>query len=312
VSSVTDPVTEGPAAHALGVPGELIEPDEIEPEIEPDPSTFYKHKIQLRPSIVALWERRDMIYTLAERDIRSNYKQAALGFGWALISPVISLVIFTVIFGHVKGFKTPGIPYPIFLYTGIIIWGYFTGALSSGSTAIISNISLMQKTHFPRECFPLSQMLEQVVYTSIAWVPLAILMAIHEFPPHWQLVFFPILALEEVIFTAGVILVFGSAIIYIRDLTNLMGLLIQFGLFATPIIWPFDKIPVSWNGLPLRGIYSFFNPIGPIIDSFRNILLLGKMPDWNYLGIGMVSSVLVFLVGYRTFKYLEVNFADIA
>jgi ABC-type polysaccharide/polyol phosphate export permease len=285
--------------------------DAPEPEL-PDESTFYLHRVNIPKSLAALWDRRDIVYTLAERDIRSSYKQAALGFVWAFINPVVNLVIFTVIFGHVKAFKVPGVPYSIYMYSGIIIWGFFSGSVSSGSLAILQNLQLMQKTHFPRECFPLSQMLEQLVYTSISWLPLLILFGIYQFPPHWQIVFFPILAVIEMLFAAGVMLAFGSAIIYIRDLTNVQGLVLQFGMFLSPVIWPFDKIPVSWKGLPVRAIYSFLNPIGPVIDSFRNILLLGKYPDWNYLAIGGVSSILVFMIGYHGFKRLEVGFADIA
>ncbi|HXW33854.1 MAG TPA: ABC transporter permease [Acidimicrobiales bacterium] len=280
--------------------------------VEPPRETWYKHRVDLRYSLRKLWGRRDMIYTLAERDIRSNYKQAALGFGWAFINPVANLIIFSVIFSHVKNFKVPGVPYPIYMYCGLIIWGFFSGALASGSAAILQNLALMQKTHFPRACFPLSQVLEQIVYTTIAWIPLCLLFVIYQYLPHWQIVLFPILALIELLFTSGVTLFFCAAIVYIRDLNNLMGLLMQFGLFATPVIWPFTKIPVSWHGLPLRGIYSFMNPLGPVIDGFRNILLLGTFPDWTYLGIGAIGALLYFTLGFRIFERLEVGIADIA
>lgn len=290
---------------------DLIAP-QVDGPTEPPPETWYKHRIDLRYSLRELWGRRDMIYTLAERDIRANYKQAVLGFGWALITPTVSLIIFTVIFGRVKSFKVPGVPYALYMYSGMIVWNYFAGCLASGATAILGNLALMQKTHFPRECFPFSQMLEQVVYTSIAWIPLGILFLVNWYPPTWQVVFFPILVVPTVLFTAGIVLFFGAALIYIRDITNLLGILTQFGMFATPIIWPFSKIPVSWHGLPVQGIYSFINPLGPVMDSFRNIILLGKYPDWSLIGLASISSFLYFWFGYRVFKRLEVNFADIA
>lgn len=286
----------------------VIPPDPV----EPDPATWYKHRVHMRRSLRTLWEYRDMIYTLAERDIRTSYKQAVLGFAWAFISPVMSLIVFSIIFGHIKAFKTPGIPYPIYMFAGMIIWGFFTGSVSSGSTSVLGNLPLMQKTHFPRECFPLSQLLEQVVYTTIGWLPMIIMFFIYHFMPHWQVVFTPIVIVPEFFLAAGVMLVFGSAIIYIRDLSNLMGMVLQLGMFASPVIWPFDKIPVWWHGFPTRALYSVFNPIGPVIDSFRNCLLIGKFPDWPYLGIAYVASIIWFVGGYRMFKRLEVYFADIA
>jgi ABC-type polysaccharide/polyol phosphate export permease len=310
VTDITDPAafTTGANGAAGGI-AELVIPPE---PVEPDPATWYKHRVHMRRSLKALWENRDMLYTLAQRDIRTSYKQAVLGFAWAFVNPLMSLIVYSIIFSHVKVFKTPGIPYPIFMFAGMMIWGFFTGSVSSGSTAVLGNLAMMQKTSFPRECFPLSQMLEQVVYTSIGWLPMIGMFFIYHFMPHWQVVFTPIVVVPELLLAAGVMLAFGSAIIYIRDLSNLMGLVLQLGMFASPVIWPFDKIPVWWHGIPTRAIYSAFNPIGPVIDSFRNILLVGKYPDWPYLGIAFVASILWFVGGYRMFKRLEVSFADIA
>lgn len=274
---------------------------------EPQPQDFYKHSVAVRKALKGLWARRDMVIALAERDIRASYKQAVLGIGWALISPVIQVVIFTLIFTRVKLFRIPHVPYALYAYVGILCWSYFAGSLSSGGGSLISNMSLLQKTHFPRECFPLSQILEQTVYTTIALLPLGILCLYYGYVPHIETLYFPIFIVIEIFFTAGVVLAMAAMIVYLRDLIQVMGLIITIGLYASPVVWPFSEIPHA-----LQPVYAFVNPIGPVIDNVRRTMLLGHSPDWAMVGIAAVSAVLYFFAGYRIFKRLEVSFADIS
>ena len=203
---------------------------------------------------------------LAERDVRASYKQAALGMAWALLSPVLQVVFFTLIFSRVKAFHVTGVPYAIYAYVGILCWTYFAGSLSSGGNSMIGNINLLQKTQFPRECFPLSQMLEQSLYTTIGLIPLGILMAYNGFAPKPEALWFPLFIAIEIIFTAGVVLAMAALIVYVRDLIQVMAIIIQLGLFATPVIWPLVKLSdVTWGPLhnvDLRPYYCFFNPSG--------------------------------------------------
>jgi ABC-type polysaccharide/polyol phosphate export permease len=198
----------------------------------------------------------------------------------------------------------------------MMCWTYFGGSFSNGGSAMTGNINLLQKTHFPRECFPLAQMLEQVLYTAIAVIPLAILMAVHGFVPHIQGLWIPIFIPTELLFTAGLVLAMASCLVYVRDLTQLMGLILQFGLFASPVIWPLkDVSKVTWgpfHHFDFRPYYVIFNPLGAVIDNVRRTLLLGQGPEWTLLGLATASALVYFFLGYRIFKRLETGFADIS
>jgi len=283
---------------------------------EPPAESFYRHRVAVLPAIRDAWRRNEIIVALAERDVRSGYKQQVLGMAWAVINPVLSVLIFTIIFSHVKAFKVPGVPYVIYSYTGMLCWTYFAGSFSNGGSAMTGNINLLQKTHFPRECFPLSQLLEQVLYTTLAFLPLVILLIVHGFAPHIEALWIPLFLPVEVLFAAGMVLAMSSLIVYVRDLTQLMGLILQFGLFATPIIWPLSKLAkVSFgpfHHVDMRPYYVFFNPLGGVIDNVRRTALQGLSPEWNLLGLAAASALLYFFIGYRIFKRLETGFADIS
>jgi len=292
----------------------LVDPDTV-PD-EPPADAYYRHRVPLLLAISHMWQRKEIIWALAERDVRVSYKQATLGMAWGIINPVIQVLLFTLIFGHVKSLKIPGVPYAIYAFTGVICWSYFAGSFGAGSSAVIGNLNLLQKTHFPRECFPLSQMLEQTLYTTIGLIPLTILLVAKGFAPHAEILWAPVFIAIELLFTAGMVLAAASIIVYVRDLGQITALIIQIGLFATPVIWPLSKLAnISIGPLhhwDLRPYYSFINPLGPVVDNVRRTMLLGQNPDWPLLGIAAVSASLYFVFGYLIFKRLEVGFADIS
>ena len=259
-------------------------------------------------SLRDLWASRDIIYTLAERDIRAQYKQATLGVLWALIAPMAMLGIFTIIFSRTKALGIPaGIPYPIFAFIGILCWTFFAQALGTGGTALLTNHDLMSKTQFPRECFPLETILVNAVNAVLAWIPLVLLFIFYRFVPYPTTVWVPLLMLIEVLFTIGLTLGVSALIIQMRDLAQVLPIIIQLGLFVTPVIWEFSLIPER-----LRIVYGFFNPLGPVIDDARRTMLLGLNPVPGPLLAAIAGTAFYLAVGYRLFKRFEVNFADIA
>jgi len=268
---------------------------------------LYVHRARLVPTLRSLWASRDIIYTLAERDLRAQYKQATLGFMWALIAPLAMLGIFTIIFSRTALLGPPGIPYPIYAYIGILCWTFFSGSVGTGGNSLLTNNALMSKTQFPRECFPLETILVTAVNSVISWVPLVLLFAFYRFVPHIQTVWVPLFVLVELIFVVGLTLGVSALIIQMRDLAQVLPIIIQLGLFATPVIWQFKKIPEKW-----RVVYGFFNPLGPVIDDTRRCMLQGLPPVPGPLLAAIVGSLCYLAFGYRVFKRLEVNFADIA
>jgi ABC-type polysaccharide/polyol phosphate export permease len=274
----------------------------------PPAELIYHHQARLRPSLTALWESRDIVFTLAERDIRAQYKQATLGLLWALIAPLAMLGIFTIIFSRTKQLGIPGIPYPIFAYIGILCWTFFSQALSTGGTTLMSNHDLMSKTQFPRECFPLETILVTTVNTVISFIPLGVLLILYGYSPRlptslWIL----LLIVIEVLFTVGITLGVSALIIQMRDLAQVLPIVIQLGLFATPVIWQFKRIPGKW-----QYVYGFISPLGPVIDDARRAMLLGLNPVPGPLLAAIAGTACYVYFGYRVFKRLEVNFADIA
>ncbi len=274
---------------------------------EPPDDIVYHHRATLKGSLTELWASRDIVFTLAERDFRAQYKQATLGILWALLAPLAMLAIFTIIFSRTKVYGIPGIPYAIFAYVGILCWTFFAQSLGTGGVSLLSNNALLSKTQFPRECFPLETILVTAINTVLSWIPLVLLFIFYGFAPAPQTVWVPLLMLIELIFTIGVTVGISAMIIQMRDLGQVLPIVISLGLFATPVIWQFDEIPPGW-----RFVYGFINPIGPVIDDARRTMLLGLNPAWGPLLAATLGSLFWLALGYRLFKRYEVNFADIA
>ncbi len=181
-------------------------------------------------------------------------------------------------------------------------------------------------------------MLVQALNTVLSWVPLALMFVIFGRAPRLTTLWVPLFMIVEIVFAAGVALFISSVVIQMRDLVQVLPIITSLGLFLTPVIWPFSKIPTSYhiaggrhvhavvvNGhvvhaahyvggitINLQMVYSFFNPLGPVIDNARRTMLLGLSPDWSVMAVGALGAILYLVFGYRTFKRLEVNFADIA
>ena len=298
---------------------------------EPAEDILYTHKVPFVASLRNLWAHREIMYTLAERDFRVQYKQAALGVAWAVLSPLLTLAIFVVVFSQLSkshaAFPTQGIPYPLYAFVGILCWSFFSGTLGTGGNSLLSNKALLAKTQFPRECFPLETLLLQGLNTVISFIPLTLLFVIFGRAPKIATLWVPMFMLIEVVFAAGVTLAVASLIIQMRDLQQVLPIIISLGIFLTPVIWPFSKIPAHyhlWGGTEVAGhwiggvsvnlqaVYGFFNPLGPVIASVRDTMLLGHNPSWWPLATATIGAMCYLVFGYRIFKRLEVNFADIA
>jgi ABC-type polysaccharide/polyol phosphate export permease len=316
---------------AVDQPGQgrsLIVTDLSTISAEPPDDIVYTHKAPIMVSVRNLWAHREIMYTLAERDFRVQYKQAALGVAWAVLTPVATLAIFVAVFSRLKGqFPTQGIPYPLYAFVGILCWSYFAGTLGNGGNSLLINKQLLAKTQFPRECFPLETLLLQSLNTVISWIPLTLLFVFYGRAPRIATVWVPMFMVIEVIFAAGVTLAVSSLIIQMRDLQQVLPIIISLGIFLTPVIWPFSKIPANfhlWGGalvhghwvggvsINLQAVYGFFNPLGPVISSVRETMLLGHNPSWWPLATATIGAFCYLIFGYRIFKRLEVNFADVA
>jgi ABC-2 type transport system permease protein/lipopolysaccharide transport system permease protein len=274
---------------------------------EPPAALRYRRHLRPRDALAELWQARELTRTLVERDLRIRYKQTVLGFGWALIGPVVFMLVFTIFFQKAGHFATGGVPYALFSYTGLVPWTFFAGAVSLGSNSLITNLMLLNKVYCPREVFPIATIITSAVDAAVAALVLLVLFAVYGYPPALTTFWVPVLVAVEVAFTLGVTLFASAVLIYLRDVRYIVPLVIQVGMFASPVIYGISIIPTG-----LRPLYAAIDPMGPIIESFRLTILHGQPPDVRLLVIAGVASLVWLVGGYTVFKRLETGIADIA
>jgi ABC-type polysaccharide/polyol phosphate export permease len=274
---------------------------------EPPADTLFRLKVRVVPAVREVWRRRELVRTLAERDLRVRYKQAFLGIAWSILTPLALMVVFTVFFQRVARVDTGGAPYALFAYLGLLPWTFFSTSVSQGGQSLVVNNQLVNKVYCPREVFPLASITVAAVDTLLATLVLGFLFAITGFMPRPTTVWVPVLLAVQVAFTFGVTLVMSAVLVFLRDLRHVLPIILQLGLFATPVAYGMDVVAPS-----LRMLYSALNPLAPVIDGYRRAILLGLPPDWRLLGPGAVTSALLLALGYVVFKRLEPGFADYA
>lgn len=273
----------------------------------PPPELRFKRRVRLLSSLAELWRARELVRTLAERELRARYKQAALGFAWAVVTPIILMVVFTVFFRKIADVDTGAAPYALFSYLGVLPWTFFTSSFTTGGQSLVINNALLNKVYCPREVFPLSGIAVSAVDLVISTSVLGVLFVIYGYAPRATSIWVPLLLLVQVAFTAGVTFATAGALVYVRDLRQLMPMVVQLGLFATPVAYGLEEIPENFHL-----IYSILNPLVPVIDGYRRTVLYGQAPQWDLLVPGAITSVVVLLAGYLLLKRLETGFADVA
>lgn len=254
---------------------------------------------------------RELMATLVERDLRVRYKQATLGLAWAVISPIVTMIAFTVLFTKVTHIKIGGPPEPYVLYSylGLIPWTFFSAALSNGGSSLTGNVALLNKLYCPREVFPIAAMGDAMIDATIASCVLFLLFPIEGTAPQLTSLWLPIVLLPVLVMAIGLALVCAVVTVYIRDLALIIPLALQIGLFATPVAYPLNRLI---HNHALVTIYGAINPLAPVLQSVRRVVLYGQAPNWIPLGIGAASSLLMLVVGYRLFKRMETGIADVA
>lgn len=294
-------VSEVAPATAGAPPGAAAPPERPPAELR------FRRRIRPAEATRELLRARELLRTLAERDLRVRYKQAVLGMAWAVLSPVMLMLIFTLLFSRAIKVDTGGAPYPLFAYLGLLPWTFFSSSVSTGGQSLLANIPLLNKVYFPREVFPLAAVLVGAVDMAVASLVLGILFGSAGYAPRGTSYWVPLLLLVQLAFTTGATLVVSIVIVYLRDLRHALPIILQFGLLATPVAYGLQIVPARW-----RGLYAVVNPLGPVIDGYRRSVLLGQAPDLHLLAIAAASSAVVLCGGYLVFKKLETRVADVA
>jgi ABC-2 type transport system permease protein/lipopolysaccharide transport system permease protein len=217
------------------------------------------------------------------------------------------MLVFGLFIQRVANFDTHGVPYALFSYVALIPWAFFSTSVSLGGQSLVTNNSLLNKVYCPREVFPFSSILVAVADMSLASVVLLLLFPITGYAPRLESFWVPVLLVVQVGFTVGIVLIISSVLVYLRDLRQALPILLQLGVFASPVAYGMDVIPPG-----MRAVYSALNPLAPVMDGYRRTILYGQQPNWELLSFGALSTTIVLLVGYWLFKRLETNFADVA
>jgi lipopolysaccharide transport system permease protein len=247
-------------------------------------------------------EYRELLATIVRRDLMLRYKQTVMGFGWALFMPLLNTIIFSVIFMRVAPVETP-VPYPVYAFCGLAAWNFFASALRFAVSSLTSNPSLVTKVYFPREIFPFSAVLVALVDFAVASTMLVVMMAYYGIGPSWTLLFVPVVVLVHVVFTAGVALLLSMGNLFYRDVKYLFDVMLSVWMFATSVVYPVDRVG-GWLAPVLA-----LNPLTPIIDAYRNVILLGEMPGPGFYAAGAIASGLLFVAWFR-FHRAEFEFAE--
>jgi lipopolysaccharide transport system permease protein len=264
------------------------------------------HKGLIPLNFKELWAFRELLFFLSWRDIKVKYKQTALGAAWAILQPFLTMIVFSILFGKLAKVPSDGIPYPIFVYAGLLPWNYFSSALSSSGNSLVASSNLITKVYFPRLIIPASASLSSLLDFLIASIILIGMMFFYHFTPNiLGIIMIPVLIFLTFMVAVGCGLWLSALNVEYRDFQYVIPFLVQIWMFVTPVIYPVTLFPEKY-----RWILSL-NPMGGIIEAFRASTLGHQAINWNLLIISSAVAVLVFITGMLYFRKVERSFADI-
>ena len=251
-----------------------------------------------------LKEYRDLFYFLVWRDIKVLYAQTVLGFMWAILQPLVQIIIFAIVFGKVARLETEGIPYLLFSTVAIIPWTYMSQAMTSSSQSLITGQSMLGKVYFPRLIYPITPVLAKLVDFLIAMIIVLAVCLYYRITPTWNILLFPVFVLTMVSVAAGVGLWLSGLAIRFRDVKHAMPFVIRMLMYTAPIVYSASTISESY-----RFVYSL-NPIVSVIEGFR-ACLLGSPFNWQFILPGMITTAIMLVSGAIYFRRVEKIFVDV-
>jgi len=267
-------------------------------EIKPSRGVF---QLDLR----AVWQYRELLYFLVWRDLKVRYKQAAIGIGWVILQPLVTMLIFTAVFAKFAKVPSDGIPYPIFAYTALLPWTYFAQALSRSGPSVVGDSGLISKIYFPRLIIPLAAVITPAVDVVFSSVILLAMMVWFGMAPTWGVLALPLFLLLAPMTALAVALWLAPLHVRYRDVGHALPFLIQIWMYASPVAYPVSLVPERW-----RVLYSL-NPMAGVIEGFRWALLGKASPDFMLMSVSAAFVLLLLLGGIVFFKHMEKTFADV-
>ena len=259
----------------------------------------------VRPNLGDVWVYRELLYFLIWRDIKVRYKQTALGAAWAIIQPLMTMLVFSVFFGHFAKMPSDGLPYPVFALAALLPWQLFAYALSESSNSLIASQNLITKVYFPRLIVPLAAVLAGLVDFSIAFGVLLVMMGYYRVMPTAAIVLLPLFVVLAIASALAVGLWLSSLNVKYRDVRYTIPFLTQLWMFATPVAYPSSIVPEQW-----RAILGL-NPMAGVVEGFRWALLGHVHPSMPLLSVSIVAVSVLLVGGVVYFRKTEATFADL-
>jgi lipopolysaccharide transport system permease protein len=246
---------------------------------------------------------RELLYQMTKRDLLLRYKQTVMGFGWAIFMPLVNTVVFSVIFMRVAPLDV-GMPYPLFAFCGLLAWNFSASSFRFALNSLTSNTNLVTKVYFPREIFPLSAVLVSLVDFAVGALVLIGMIAYYHITPTWALLALPAVVMVHAMFTTGVCLILAMANLFYRDVKYLFEVLITVWMFATAVLYPVSNLSTRYR------VILQLNPLTPLIEAYRSVLLRGTLPESGpFLSASIISFVL-FTLAWMVFHRTEFQFAE--
>lgn len=253
----------------------------------------------------SLWEYRELLYFLTWRDIKVRYKQTILGAAWAILQPLVSMLIFSIFFGRLVKVPSDGIPYPLFSFTALVPWTFFANGLNLSSNSLISSANLLKKVYFPRLAIPLATVLAGIVDFVLAFIVLLGMIVVYGVKPTINIVWTPLFLLLALVTSLGVGLWLSALNVKYRDVRYIVPFLIQIWLFSTPVAYPSSLLSEPW-----RTVYAL-NPMVGVVEGFRWALLGTNTAPGLMVLASAAAALLILITGALYFRHMERTFADV-
>lgn len=263
------------------------------------------HRGWLALDLAELWAYRDLVYFFIWRDIKVRYKQTVIGAAWAILQPVLTMLVFSLFFGKLAKIPSQGLPYPIFYYSALLPWMYFATAMQAATNIVVENQRMITKIYFPRVVLPISSVMAGLVDFAISFAVLLVLMAYYRMVPTSAVIWLPLFTLLAVLTALGVGLWLSALNAMYRDVRYVVPFLVQFWMFASPVAYPSSLVPVKW-----RWLYGL-NPMAGVIEGFRWALTGHGQPPGILLAASSAAVVLLVLSGLVYYHAVEGKIADV-
>jgi len=252
-----------------------------------------------------IWDYRDLLFFLAWRDISIRYKQTVLGASWAVIQPFLTMILFTIFFGKLAAVPSEGVPYPVFTFAALLPWQYFSTTLGNVANSLVNNSNLLSKVYFPRLLIPIASLLPPAVDFVIAFLVLLGMMIFYHLSPTSHVVWLPLFMLLALVTTLGAGLWLAALNVKYRDVRYIVPVMVQFGMFVSPVAYPSSLVPAPW-----RTLYAL-NPMAGVIEGFRWALLGTNTAPGPLVAVSAVAALILLVSGLFYFRRTEKTFADV-